>query len=362
MRAIRILYCIDSMMHGGTEKQLAALIRGCDRDRLIPYLCTLKPSAYDLAGLGCELLEMDFTSFRSAGTLRSVRQLRRFVRERRIDLLQTFFQDPAILGLLGTAFTPVRARIASFRDLGFWRTPAKTMQLRLSYRFFHGFIANSRAVARDASEHEGVPLDRIEVIYNGVLDRADQGRHVTPRPPTVGVVATLDRPVKRIDLFLEAARVVQERHPTTRFLVVGDGRMRPELERLAARLGLRDVVFSGSTTDVGRYLAEMDVGVMCSDSEGFSNAILEYMVSGVATVARNVGGNAELLTDRETGRLVGGADPESIADAITQLLANPELRRAIAGNARDVALTRFSMVACLRLHQQYYEQLFERSR
>jgi glycosyltransferase involved in cell wall biosynthesis len=175
-------------------------------------------------------------------------------------------------------------------------------------------------------------------------------------------VATLDRPVKRIDLFLEAARFVQQRRPGTRFLVVGDGQMRPELESLAGRLGLRDVLFSGATADVGRYLAEMDVGVMCSDSEGFANAILEYMAAGVATVARDVGGNGELLTDGETGRLVGGADPEAIADAVTQLLADPELRGAMARNARDAALTRFSMNACLRLHQQYYEKLFERSR
>jgi L-malate glycosyltransferase len=362
MTAIRILYCIESMMHGGTEKQLAALIRGCDRDRLVPFLCTLKPSAYDLAGLGCEVLELNFTSFRSARALRCVRQMRRFVRVHRIDLLQTFFQDPAILGLLGTLFTPVRARIGSFRDLGFWRTPAKTAQLRLAYRFFQGFIANSHAVARDASEHEGVPLDRVEVIYNGVLAQEARGHEVAHRPPTVGIVATLDRPVKRVDLFLEAARLVQQRLPATRFLVVGDGPLRPELEGLAARLGVRDVVFSGPTADVGRYLAEMDVGVMCSDSEGFSNSILEYMASGVAAVARDVGGNAELLTDGETGRLVKRADPEAVAAAVAQLLSDPDLRHSIARNARDVALTRFSMDACLGLHQQYYERVFERSR
>ena len=240
-RPTRVLYCIEKMGPGGTEKQLAALVQHLDRSLVVPHLCTLRPSETDVHQVGCEVLQLSFTSFRSLTTFRAVRRLRSFVRERGIDSVQSFFQDPTILGYLATIGSQV-VRVASFRDMGFWRTSGKALQLRHVYSRYNGFVANSGAVARRFHELEGIPLERIRVIHNGVDVPRESGREECPDCLVVGIVANLNRPVKRVELFLHAARVIADAMPQTRFVIVGDGHLRPTLAGLCATLGLTDVV------------------------------------------------------------------------------------------------------------------------
>jgi glycosyltransferase involved in cell wall biosynthesis len=354
---VRVLYCIEAMVHGGTERQLAALLRGLDRTRITPALCLLKPSSMDLRTLDCPVLELGFHSFRTPAALGCLRRLRRFIVDERIDIVQTYFQDPTLMAWLASMWTPVRARIASFRDMGFWRTSAKVAQLRLAYPSFDGFIANSPAVARHVHQLDGIPLERLEIIPNGVeiSPRAAAGR---PLRPVVGIVANLDRPVKRVDLFLEAARLVRDVIDDVEFVVVGDGYLREPLREQAQRLGLAEVVrFTGSLPDAAVEIRRFSIGVISSDSEGLSNAILEYMAAGVPTVARAVGGNAEAVIDGETGLLVEGGEPRALADAVVTLLRDERRHRLMGERARAVAERGFSMEICVRRHEAYYEKV-----
>ncbi len=356
MTPLRVLYCIEAMVHGGTEKQLAALIRTVDRRRVEPSLCVLKPSSMDLRSLDCAVLELGFRTFGSPAAVGCLRRLRRFILDQQVDLVQTFFQDPTLLGWLASVRTPVRARIASFRDMGFWRTPAKVAQLRLAYPNFDGFIANSPAVARRMHDLDRIPLGKIEVIQNGVDMVA--ARVVPNAVPVVGIVANLDRPVKRVDLFLEAARVVRDAVGDVEFVVMGDGQLRPALVAQAERLGLTGQVrFLGSVTNVAEEIRRFDVGVISSDSEGLSNAILEYMAAGVPTVARAVGGNADAVIDGKTGHLVDSDRAEPVARAILALLGDEHARRRMGDCARGVAERSFSMDACVGRHLDYYARL-----
>lgn len=355
---IRVLFCIDSMIHGGTEKQLAGLIRRFDRQRVLPFLCTLKPSKIDLAILACETIELGFQSFRHVGVVHEVWRLRRFVREHHIDVVHTFFQDATVLGLLASVASGVRKRVAAFRDLGFWRTRRTALQMRLAYGWFDGFVANSQAIAQWAARSYRIPAERIEVIYNGVAVANERPAHERPAVPIVGTVANLDRPVKRVDLFVEAAALVARDVRDVRFVVVGDGPLRPGLVELARARGLGDrVEFVGSMADPSEIVARFDVGVMCSDSEGFSNAILEFMVAGVPTVARRVAGNIELVESGVTGVLVDSAEPSDVARAILTLLRDEGARRRMGETARRRARETYTWDRCVRAYEAYYRQL-----
>lgn len=359
---LRVLYCIDAMVHGGTEKQLAALIAGLDRKRVLPALCTLKPSTIDLASLDCPVIDVGFRSFRSPDALRAIRRLRRFVVEQRIDVIQTYFQDSTLLGCLSSLRTPVRARIATFRDMGFWRTPGKVAQLRLAYPAFDGFIANAPAVAQRVHEADGIPLEDIEVIPNGVIMGPLPPASDAATRPVVGIVANLDRPVKRVDLFIEAARHVRQAIGDVEFVIVGDGHLRPGLTEHARRCGIAGALrFAGSLADARPEIRRFSVGVIASDSEGLSNAVLEYMAEGVPAVARAVGGNADAILDGETGQLVASADPRALSEAIVGLLRNGARRRHMGERARALVEARFSMAACVRRHEAYYEQIVSRA-
>jgi glycosyltransferase involved in cell wall biosynthesis len=355
---VRVLFCIDSMIHGGTEKQLAGLIRRFDRERVVPYLCTLKPSAIDLSALPCQTLELGFRSFGRLDAVGAARRLRHFLRAHDIDIVHTFFQDATIMGLLGSLGRGASRRVAAFRDLGFWRTRRKALQMKLAYAWFDGFVANSRAIAHWAARAYRIPPARIEVIYNGV---SVPGRWAAARPPatpTVGTVANLDRPVKRVDLFIEAAALVAREIDDVRFIVVGDGPLRPGLVELARTRGLGDrIEFVGAVADPAGLVAGFDVGVMCSDSEGFSNAILEFMAAGVPTVARRVDGNIELVESGVTGLLVDSGDPRAIAGAILELLRDDVRRRCMGEAARRGVQERYGWDRCVRAHEAFYRRL-----
>lgn len=358
--ALRVLYCIDAMVLGGAENQLAALIRGLDRSRVEPLLCTLRGTEVDLTNLGCTLFDARFTSFAAADIVRRVRDLRAFLREQRVHVVHAYFQDAVILAYLASVGWSHLLRVASFRDLGFWRTPGKVLQLRMVYPRYHGFLANARCIAEYAHLEFGIPEERIQLIYNGVNPApASRESRTAADPLTVGLVATLDRAVKRVDLFVRAASLVSQARPDVRFVVVGDGPLRPGLVQLASALGLDGrMAFLGQLVEPAREIARFDIGVLTSDSEGLSNAILEYMAAGVPTVARRVGGNPEAVIDGETGLLVNDASPAALAAAILRLLREPALRARLGRRAREVAGTSFTMDRQAREHEAYYHRLW----
>ena len=127
----------------------------------------------------------------------------------------------------------------------------------------------------------------------------EMGRPALPPRPgvlRVGMVARMNAHYKNHTGFLRIASKIHERMPGTEFVLVGDGPLRPEIERQAAELGLSErMIFLGDRRDMPDVLASIDVAVLTSDSEGLSNVILEAMAVGLPVVAYNVGGNAELI-------------------------------------------------------------------
>ncbi len=358
MEPVAILYCIDSLQRGGTELQLLGLLERLDRRRFRPLVCTLRPSSLAVDRLAVEHLELPTPRLIAPGGWRSLRRLAKELRRHRVRIVQTFFQDASVLGIAAARLAGVPVRIVSFRDLGFWRTPAQEFLMRRIYPLATHFLANSRAVRETACRRDGLDEGRFKVIPNGVdTQQYEFVDHAEP-DPAVGIVGNLNRRVKRTDLFLRAAALLRERFPDVRWHIVGDGELRRGYERLADELGLGDrVVFAGRIEDVSGYLGRLAVGVNCSDSEGLSNAVLEYMLRGCAVVATDVGGNCEVVRDGETGLLVPADDPARLAGAIGRLLAEPQLRRRLARAAREEAVRRYDWRTCVRAHERWYEQL-----
>src|SRR5262249_39410921 len=167
-------------------------------------------------------------------------------------------------------------------------------------------------------------------------------------PRRVGLVANL-RPVKGVDVFVDAAARIARADPEVTFAVAGDGESRPALERRIEKLGLgARFTLAGCVRDIPAFLAGLDVSVLCSRAEGMPNAVLEYMAAGRAIVATAVGGTVELIQDGVTGLLVPPEDAEALAGAITHLLRKPELAGRLAAAARRRAREHYSRAAMVR--------------
>ncbi len=196
------------------------------------------------------------------------------------------------------------------------------------------------ALAPDARE-------KIAVIFNGVDTRefcAAQPRSRRSLMPfgwdeNVRVVGTVSRlsSEKGIAYFIDAAREILREMPATRFLIVGDGPLRAELEQQSAVCDLSSVVrLVGAQENVIEWLNALDVFVMPSLEEAFGIAVVEAMACELPVVASDVGGLREIVLENETGLRVPPRDADKIAGAVLELLRDENKRRAFgtAGRAR----------------------------
>jgi glycosyltransferase involved in cell wall biosynthesis len=214
-------------------------------------------------------------------------------------------------------------------------------------------------------------LARPTVIYTSSADLRGDGRRLVPRmviplgidlerfssahpaqewgAPTVGNVARLAEQ-KGHRTLIEAARILRAEGRDLRFVIVGDGELRDELESLAGDL----VTFTGARDDVPELLASFDVFAFPSHFEGLCLAVIEAQAAGVPVVATPVGGIVETVVDGETGLLVRESDARSLADGIVRLLDDPALAARLAAEAKRRVLERYDEREMVRRTLELY--------
>jgi glycosyltransferase involved in cell wall biosynthesis len=176
------------------------------------------------------------------------------------------------------------------------------------------------------------------------------------------------RPLKRAEDVVAALPAIRARFPTAELVLVGsdyEGHSGPshvmELRHLAARLGVESALrIVGEVADPHPYIAAADVCLLCSETEGLSNSILEYMLAGRPTVATRVGGNPEVISDGITGTLIEVGRPAEIAAAAIAYLENPARAREVGAAARAWTIAHFSVKSMLDAHTALYDNVLRR--
>jgi glycosyltransferase involved in cell wall biosynthesis len=247
---------------------------------------------------------------------------------------------------------------------------AKAARLRPLYyaaerwlsRWTAGYVTVSRWLAAELADECGV-RGRIAVIPNGIiLSGWNQGERcgftLAGRQPLVGTVARL-APQKGVEFFIRAAARLAANYPELRFLVVGDGPLRPGLESLAGELGLGGrLFFMGHRTDVASILSCLSVFVQPSLSEGQGITVLEAMAAGCPVVASAVGGLREVIRHGENGLLVEAGSADTLAEAVGALLDDKTLAGALAKKALcDVR--EYDISAMLERTRDLYQAVME---
>lgn len=178
--------------------------------------------------------------------------------------------------------------------------------------------------------------------------------------PLVGIVARLV-PVKAHEVFIEAAARVARQVPQSRFLLVGDGARRAELETLAVQLGLKDrTFFLGWRRDLDRIYADLDLVALTSRNEGSPVSLIEAMAAGRPVVATRVGGVPDLVEDGVTGCLVPPGDADALAEAMVGLLTDPDRRHAMGQAGRKRVVPAFSARRLLDDMDRLYTELLRK--
>ncbi len=362
-----ILFVIDHFRnpHAGTEGQLYQLVNGLDRRRFYPYLLVFTDSDYlREQGFPCDYEVLGHSRLSSASTWLALWKFARRFRAKGGRLAHVFFNDPSVicppvfrsLGII---------TIISRRDMGYWYTPAWRAALMVTGRFVSAVITNSKAVKTVTAKKELLPPKRIHVVYNGYEGESSslamppdlaEMRLQHPEAVFVGLVANI-RPIKRIQDAIGALADRRCASANAHLLVIGDGDP-VELRNLAVNLGVDGRVhFMGRRSDVKACLRALDIALLCSESEGFSNSIIEYMQAGLPVVCSDVGGNPEAVAHGETGYLYPCGDVTALAAYIADLAEGEELRRSLGDRAGKVARERFGMEQMVSDHQQIYQRV-----
>jgi glycosyltransferase involved in cell wall biosynthesis len=228
---------------------------------------------------------------------------------------------------------------------------------RLLARLTTRIVAVSDEVRDDLVRYRIAPADKIEVVRLGFdLSRFKLGapekealRASTREELGIAfdarVVTIVARVVqmKRVDRFISVASRLKDLEGV-RFLVVGDGEQRERLEASAPARELGDrLVWAGLRHDIPAVCAATDVMVLTSDNEGTPVAFIEAQAAGLPVVGTDVGGVATVVDDRQTGRLLDRDDEAGIAQAIRDLLADPDEARRLGEAAQRHALDHFSI-------------------
>jgi glycosyltransferase involved in cell wall biosynthesis len=362
-----MLFLIDDFANSGagTEGQLWRLIKALDERGTRCHLVTLKRSeCLESGGVPCSWTALGHHRLGSPRTWWALYRLARRLRAEGFTLAQTFFNDMSILAPPVLWAAGIRTLI-SRRDMGFWYTPSYQAVLRGTRWFTAGCIANSHAVARVTAQCERFPPSRLHVIYNGLSEASasqhphdlrtlkDNGRVLC------GLVANI-RPIKRIADLIDALAIIASDVPALDVVLVGSGDD-AELRERSRRLGLSGRVhLLGKRTDVAGCLRALDIGALCSESEGFSNAVIEYMQAGLPVICTNAGGNPEAVDHGQTGYLYPVGDVERLAHYLAMLVDDSGLRDRLGARARRVARQRFSVTRMVNDHLALYQKLAAR--
>ena len=364
---MRILLA-TSNLGGGTGSHLVQLLDHMDlSDDSVELICfgprDLDPPAHILLRDASE--RGAFSRF-PITQWQQYRKIRRLVKERPPRVLHTYFFWPIIYGRLLKRAGLVSTLIENREDEGFNLSPTDYHLLRLTRSIPDRIVCVSEGVRRVVLDREGVGEKNTVVIRNGVSlpsedalsTDTEAARHevgIRPDEKVVGMVANLNRPIKGVRYLVEAVPEIVREVPNARFLILGDGALKQELEQQAHQRGVADrIIFAGFRSDVTRFYRVMDLSVLTSLSEGLSMTILESMSFGLPVVATSVGGNPELVRDGVTGVLVPPKDPAAFSRAVIRLLRDPDLAEAMGREGRKLVRREFTLDAVANQYQKLY--------
>ncbi|MGQ9570401.1 MAG: glycosyltransferase [Thermodesulfovibrionales bacterium] len=366
---IKICYVIGQLSMDGTERQLYELVRGIDKKRYYPIVISLSQGGYwadEIRKLNIQVIEILRRKNKEFARLAKLIKLFKTIKP---DIVHTFLFSANSYGRIAAILCRAPVIIASERSLpeiGEGKSKFQIYIDKLLALFSHGIICNTQKASEILVKKYSFNAKKVFTVYNGIDVSAfmtkgnnNKSKQNKISSKVVGTVGRLD-PVKNHKLFLDVAKIILDssKNNEVKFLIIGDGPLKRDLEEYAQKLGIADnVIFTGERTDIPALLKSMDVFVLTSYYEGMSNSIMEAMSAGLPVVATDVGGNSELVINGKTGFLCPLGDTYKLAERIIYLITNENEAKQIGENGEKRMTDDFGVERMVKQTELIYSKI-----
>jgi glycosyltransferase involved in cell wall biosynthesis len=363
---VPILLMVRELGIGGTERQLVETARFLPPERFAPQVGCFRPNGprrADLESAGIPILHLPLYSLGSKALFPVASQFIRHLRRHQIQVVHSFDAPLNIFAVPIAKLAGTPAVISSqrgHRDL----TGARNKRLlRITDRLADAVVVNCNAMRDYLIEEEGVSESKIRLCYNAVDFEHYRRVASSPRWPghtVIGVVCAL-RPEKYLGTLIRAfARLSRK---DVKLVIVGSGPEESGLKALVGEFGIGESChFEPATSEVATWLNQIDIFVLPSRTEAFSNSLMEAMACSCCVLATRVGGNPELIDDGENGILFEVDNVDELARQLNAMLADPVHRKSLGAAAAAKVASRFSYSHAAATMQQIYDSVLQSAR
>ena len=357
-RPLKICLMLGGMGFGGGEKYVLSLARHLSDAHYSFHFVTHQESLFceEARRRGYPVTVIDMTWRLNPLSLYKLTQ---FFKRQRIDLVHTNGARMNFYGRLAAHRAAVPNICSTVHNslfdypIGAFKRSVYVKADAWTARYAQRIITVAEALARDLRDRYGIPAEKILTIHNGIdlaelaparsRDAVLKEFGIPSEAPCMGAIGRMTNQ-KGFVFLLRALPALFDRFPTARCLLVGEGPLRGDLEREAAKLGVSDrCIFTGLRNDIPDLFQAMDVFVMPSLSEGFPMVLLEAMGMERPVAATAVSGNPELIEHGRTGLLISPSDPPAIVEAVAWLLENRDEAAAMGQAARSAVEQKFTV-------------------
>ncbi len=361
----KVLFLINSLGTGGTERNVAMFCRHIDRTRYLPEVWVLNDSGVAEqtvrdSGIVVRNLRRQWTRS-PVFAIRTAWQIARA----KFDFVHAFLPTIASYAVLGRYLFGLKPPF--FFSIPTTQFPSPVLEKLIS-RYFTACVdrvlVNSPSVGKYAVEL-GFDPQRMSLVPNGhyiepyqkAVDREAirAELRIGPRDKFLLCVGRII-PTKRLNDLVAALAIVRKRYPHWRLVIIGDGPLLEQLQTQIATAGLSDEIFlAGHGKNLIPILRSADLFVFPSEVEGLPNALIEAGLAGLPIIACDAPGITDVIQHNETGLLVETRNPAALADAILDLLEHPDKARQFASCAQERMQAQYSTDYALECLYRAYE-------